>query len=155
MDLYAYAQIENLQHYLIENHISIPRLRGLRWMGEEATYLTHEDYQNALAEAINWEMRHWRQGFDWCNDMNRLKYWRPRRHYWKKCMANRRRAVYKDFNAFNRFICHPDVLCIHARIGGNNWKPYGGEEIAKQPWFICKADDWFDNTYCNIYVRLK
>lgn len=35
MDLYAYAQIEDLEKYLKDNNIEVPRLRGLRLMKEE------------------------------------------------------------------------------------------------------------------------
>jgi hypothetical protein len=43
---------------------------------------------------------------------------------------------------------------IHARIGGNNWEYYDGDEtVATKPWFLEKVDDEFDSTYCDIYVR--
>ena len=35
MDLYAYSQIEDLAHYLEDNNIGIPRLRGLRLMKDD------------------------------------------------------------------------------------------------------------------------
>ena len=35
MDLFAYLQIEDLEKYLKDNNIEIPRLRGLRLMKDE------------------------------------------------------------------------------------------------------------------------
>ena len=35
MDLYAYGQIPNLEQIMVDNNISIPRLRGLRLMKDE------------------------------------------------------------------------------------------------------------------------
>lgn len=55
---------------------------------------------------------------------------------------------------FNNYCGQEGVYMIHARVGGDNWDYYDGEEkIATQPWFLEKVDDDFDNTYCDIYVR--
>lgn len=45
MDLGAYVQIEELEHYLEENNIEIPRLRGLRLMKDEEI-ITKQDFEN-------------------------------------------------------------------------------------------------------------
>lgn len=47
MDLYAYAQINDLQELLEKNEISVPRLRGLRLMGDEVAY-TKADIQKCI-----------------------------------------------------------------------------------------------------------
>ena len=65
------------------------------------------------------------------------------------------KRVRKSFETFNKYVGREDVLYIHARIGGENWAYYGGPELAKQPWFIEKVDDYFDDTYCDIYARIK
>lgn len=65
-----------------------------------------------------------------------------------------RKAVVRQLEAFNKYVGREDVLYIHARIGGGNWLYYGGEEIAKQPWFLEKVDDYFDCTYCDIYALI-
>ena len=44
---------------------------------------------------------------------------------------------------------------IHARIGGPNWEYYGGPLLKLEPWFLERVDDGFDNTYCDIYARIK
>ena len=49
----------------------------------------------------------------------------------------------------------PNVLYIHARIGGRNWETYGGKDLEKQPWFLEKVNDHFDGTYCDIYAKIE
>ena len=72
----------------------------------------------------------------------------------------------RQYMLWNRYVGQPDVLYIHARIGGSNWKGYYSDDeraereihdgwwIERQPWFICKCDDAFDPTYCDIYARI-
>lgn len=66
-----------------------------------------------------------------------------------------RDAIMAQYNVFNKYCGRKDVLYIHARLGGENWKYYGGPELEKQPWFIEKVDDAFDSTYCDIYARIS
>ena len=61
----------------------------------------------------------------------------------------------EQYRIFNKYVGRDDVLYIHARIGGANWAFYGGGELEKQPWFIEKVDDEYDNTYCDIYARIS
>ena len=60
-----------------------------------------------------------------------------------------------QYEVFNKYVGRNDVLYIHARIGGNNWKYFNGEELEKQPWFLEKVDDCFDSTYCDIYAKIN
>lgn len=64
-------------------------------------------------------------------------------------------VVRRQYEMFNKYCGRPDVLYIHARIGGPNWVTFGGPELAKQPWFIDAIDDAFDPTYCDIYAKIK
>jgi len=71
-----------------------------------------------------------------------------------------------QYSMWNRFAGLEDILYIHARLGGSNWKGYYDDDeraeqeihdgywIERQPWFICKCDDAFDPTYCDIYARI-
>ena len=61
----------------------------------------------------------------------------------------------EQYNMWNKYAGKEDVLYIHARIGGNNWDYYGGNELTKQPWFLGKVDDSLDGTYCDIYARIS
>lgn len=45
-------------------------------------------------------------------------------------------------------------MYVHARIGGNNWVFFGGQKVAEHPAFIERVDDWFDSTYCDIYLKV-
>lgn len=72
----------------------------------------------------------------------------------KYAIKKKARAVRKVLETFNKYVGREDVLCVHARIGGGNWSCYGGREIEAQPWFLEKADDFFDDTYCDIYVKI-
>lgn len=60
-----------------------------------------------------------------------------------------------QMTAYNKYAGRKDVMMIHARIGGDNWKYYGGPKLRKEPWFLCKADDAFDSTYCDIYAKIE
>jgi hypothetical protein len=73
----------------------------------------------------------------------------------KLAVKQEKKALLKSFITHNKYVGRKDVLRIHARIGGNNWEYYGGSDIERQPWFLEKVDDYFDNTYCDIYVRIK
>ena len=73
----------------------------------------------------------------------------------KLALKHAEKRVREQMRVFNKYVGKEDVLYIHARIGGRNWAYYGGPELAKQPWFIEKVDDYFDSTYCDIYARIK
>lgn len=73
----------------------------------------------------------------------------------KLAIKHKRNKAIAQYEAFNRYVGREDVLCIHARIGGGNWYYYGGGEIEQQPWFLEKVDDCYDDTYCDIYAKIK
>lgn len=77
-----------------------------------------------------------------------------RRRALKLAVKQARRRTEKEIRIFNKHCGQKGVLCIYARIGGWNRTEYGGAEIARKPWFIEKADDAFDSTYCSIYARI-
>lgn len=57
------------------------------------------------------------------------------------------------FETFNKYSGRFDVLYIHARIGGGNWLSCRNQ-VKNQPWFLEKVDDFYDNTYCDIYAKI-
>ena len=65
------------------------------------------------------------------------------------------KAVKTQLETFNKYVGRSDILYIHARIGGGNWLHYGGAELEKKPWFVEKVDDYFDETYCDIYAKIE
>ena len=147
MDLYATAQKDRLAS-MIEG-IEIPRLRGLRYMAEE-TPATEVEMEKACKEIYHTIFRlhhkygHDDRNFHFCYD-KRV----PRRD--ARRSAKRAR---KQMETFNKYCGRTDVMMVHARIGGGNWKEYGGFWLDKKPWFIEKVDDGFDPTYCDIYVKV-
>lgn len=73
----------------------------------------------------------------------------------KLAIKQKKKRVLSQFELFNRFAGRDDVLYIHTRIGGNNWTYYeGNKTVATQPWFLGRADDSFDCTYCDIYAKI-
>ena len=185
MDIGAFVQIPDLDHILSDNGIEIPRLRGLRWMGAETPhtdeditnrthhiwmywcgdicstrfkagifpdwseysqetrwirekYLLYDKKDDCFAADVNWKVTHGK-----------------RRKMFKFAYKKVKQKVLKQAQIFDKYCGRPDVLYVHARIGGNNWDWYDGPEIAKQPWFLERVDDAFDSTYCDIYVKVK
>ena len=174
MDLGAYAQIADIQKIAEANGINVPRLRGYRLMANEQE-VNIEDWERKAVQEV------YRRGccsiprftpdsciYEYSSETDRIgrKFidkdgefrWSllhgKRRKNMKFAVKKMRRAVHSQADAWNRYAGQPDVLYIHARIGGKNWHAYGGEKLRRQPWFIEKVDDWFDETYCDIYARI-
>ena len=63
--------------------------------------------------------------------------------------------IQKQYDVWNKYAGKENVLRIHSRIGGGNWDYYGGNELSKQPWFLEKVDDCYDDTYCDIYAKIN
>lgn len=181
MDLGAYANIENLNELMAVNGISVPRLRGLRLMKDEKPF--NEEDKKKWADRIgleecefaccsrflynsNWHeysdsttrIRHKYLQYDNDKSLPIGVKWNKihgkKRKVFKYKMKMAKRRVDATAKAFNKYCSREDVLYIHARIGGNNWKYYDGNEIAKQSWFLEKVDDPFDETYCDIYALI-
>ena len=185
MDLGAYANIENLNHIMAENGISIPRLRGLRLMANEQP-LTKEEIENeAMFNAIDdcetlcaqrfrpncfcheyssvtkgfmkkyLILSESDSGYKYYSNVNWKNIHGKKRKMFKYAIKKAKKLVYEQYAKYNSYCGQKDVLYIHARIGGPNWFAYGGDEIEKQPWCIEKVDDSFDCTYCDIYAKVK
>lgn len=196
MDLYAYMQIGELEHFLTENNISIPRLRGLElctdmtpWTEEEKTKAIEYRIDTAISNLLEadpypWMVNPFCYSLDERSDRLKARYTYkkvtdtyidsdgvehniytlvPR---WDRIHGRRRNALklklkqyVRKFTEYvkvwDKYCGREDVLRVHTRIGGPNWKYYGGEELAKQPWFLEKVDDYADRTYCDIYIKVK
>lgn len=178
MDLGAFCQINDLEDIMKNNNISVPRLRGLRLMSQEKP-LTKDE----IEEAVNNNIKHvYEDGIRACRrwDYNcNLYEYSNRTDYLKKYFIDKegnlrwdrvhgknrknvkfaiKKVKYRvrhQYTIWNKYAGRDDVLYIHARIGGNNWKHYDGHLLEKQPWFLEKVDDCFDDTYCDIYAKVK
>ena len=79
-----------------------------------------------------------------------------KRKAFKYALRKEKKKAEEQYRVWNKYAGRDDILYIHARIGGANWKYYEGDEyVASQPWFLEKVDDSFDNTYCDIYAKIK
>lgn len=81
-------------------------------------------------------------------------------HGWKRKILKfeikkQKRKIQKQFDVWNKYAGKENVLYIHARIGGGNWDCFGGNELMKESWFLDRVDDYFDETYCDIYASIK
>ena len=81
-------------------------------------------------------------------------------HGWKRKVL--KTEIHNNIRKFERYVATWNKYCgckgiirIHARIGGGNWIYYDGPELSRHIWFIEKVDDYFDSTYCDIYVRIN
>lgn len=70
-------------------------------------------------------------------------------------IKNQRKQLEKQYSTWNKYCGRDDILYVHARIGGNNWKFFGGDELMEKEWFLEKVDDYWDSTYCDIYCKIK
>lgn len=179
MDLYAYNQIDELSKIAKDNNIEVPRLRGYRLMKDEEPVSAEElkrimkDCEFDVCERLCCTRPFWNPNSCCLEFSSRTDYiekyylnrttkeirW-DRIHGWKRKtlkfeIKKKKRRIQKQFDMYNKYAGKANVLCIHARIGGGNWHYFGGPELTKQPWFIEKVDDCYDNTYCDIYAHVK
>lgn len=153
MDLGAYAQIEDLGVIAEANGIEVPRLRGYRLMANERP-ATEEEIAKSCKEVYHTIFRlHYKYGHDEWN--GRKMHYRYDKRVPRRDARRSAKRTRKQMETYNKYCGRPDVMMVHARIGGNNWKEYGGIWIQKKPWFIEKVDDGFDPTYCDIYAKIK
>jgi len=195
MDLGAYINITDDMYVKIikDNNISVPRLRGYRWMGNELAIDVNGDiipslkrhvFDDALRSCPPFALNPYCFAYSERTNRRKKKYgiyknvtntfsdgqtethkelvdlkWDKihgkRRKNVKFNLKNKLKAAKKQYDAWNKYAERKDVLYIHARIGGRNWNHYGGAELEKEPWFLEKVDDYFDDTYCDIYAKIK
>ena len=71
-------------------------------------------------------------------------------------IKKQKRKIQEQFDTWNKYVGREDVLYIHSRMGGANWKYYENKEsITSQPWFLDRVDDHWDSTYCDFYAKIK
>ena len=85
-------------------------------------------------------------------------------HGWKRkvlklAIRKQKQAIQKQWDMWNKYAGQENVLYIHSRIGGNNWLDLLDKneraKIVQAPWFLGRVDDYYDNTYCDFYARIK
>lgn len=177
MDLWAYAQIGKLAELAKKNGIDVPRLRGYRLMANEKPLSEEErkEFNHGVEiQAANdftacfdqghfypkgnfftYDLGQIRRQKKWIDKQTDLIRWEnihgKVRRALKFYIKQEKRKAAKQQSTFDSFCGRKDVLYIHARLGGANWCPY----LEKEPWFICKINDAYDSTYCDIYAKLN
>lgn len=183
MDLGAYVRIDELGEIAKKNGIDAPRLRGYRLMKDEEPVSEEEIREMEKATEINTVKNlceaepFWSSDPAWYTSDRWTRYLKD--YYlikdsdddyidirWNRIHGKKRkvlkfeikkakRAVRNQWDMWNKYAGQDGVLYIHSRIGGNNWNYYKGhEKVEKQPWFLDRADDSFDSTYCDIYAKI-
>lgn len=100
------------------------------------------------------------------DESGRINHMSPIRIKWENLHGKKRKvAKYKikkdkqaakaQWDMWNKYCGKENVLYIHARIGGGNWKYYECDEIiAKAPWCLDYVEDCHDCTYVDIYAQI-
>ena len=181
MDLYAYANIENLIDLAKKNGIVVDRLRGYRLMNDEQP-VSKEEIQEIIDGAIIHEAEQavcseprfalhptWITYDSWTDYLKNyylvvenknvvgIRWDRihgKNRRNLKFMIKQRKKIIKKNIEMFNKY-CGQNVLYIHARIGSKNWTNVKHYHYSKEPWYIDSCDDYFDRTYCDIYAKIK
>lgn len=174
MDLFAYAQIEDLEPLLEMNGIKdIARLRGLRLMAEEKI-VPKEEIQKIIRSHIKDDLKAFfaydpRFGLYEYSDWTDFKF----RYYikgdgtprWNKIHGKFRKKIKflikkskknsrEQYEMFNKYVGRDDVLYIHTRTGGDNWNYYECYKYLLEPWYLDHCTDSWDCTYADIYVKI-
>ena len=185
MDLYAYAQINELTEIAEKNGINVPRLRGYRLMSEESPINLQDaidkrkiavDCVKELCEAnpywsskaTSFEFSSWTDALkDWflIKGKNEHGYdayvdvrWN-RIHGWKR----RTLKTYVQNEIVRRQrqwkvwnkYAERDDILYIHARIGGGNWPYYCKDVINQPWFLEKVDDAFDCTYCDIYAKIN
>lgn len=161
MDLLAYMQIDTLKYLLDKNQIYIPRLRGIESM-RIANSISKGWIDEAIKDTfyihfVNLEEYHGHHNIKCVDGVNVIweKLHGKRRSRAKLLLKHVKRDVTAWANAYNKYVGRGDILRVHTRLGGDNWIYREGYKLEKATWFLEKVDDYFDSTYCDIYVKIE
>lgn len=181
MDLYAYANIENLSDIAKKNGIFVERLRGYRLMKDEQP-ISKEEIQETIDAAILHEAENavrsgkrfslhpcWISYSRWTDILadyylvvenkrvvgirwDRI-HGKNRRNL-KFLIKKRKKKILRSLEMFNKY-CGQNVLYIHARLGSTSWSEIKHYHYTQAPWYLESCDDWYDSSYCDIYASIK
>lgn len=182
MDLQAFIQIDHLEKIAKDNGIDVPRLRGYRLMVNEIPvpietireimknhevneclklccsvpfWTSNSDCSECGSKATRLCNKYLISNGDEYVDIRWDKIHGRKRKILKFQIKKKHKRIQKQIDMWNKYAGKENILNIHARIGGNNWDFFGGNELINKPWFLDKVDDFFDDTYCDIYASIK
>lgn len=182
MNLVAYMNIEELEKIAQDNGIYVPRLRGYMLMKDEEK-LTQEEIKSikdnesfyVLEDLCTsdpfWTIDSYCHEYSNRTDRVRAKYlisgedskyigirWDrihgKKRKILKFAIKKKCRRIQSQKDMWNKYAGMDNVLYIHARIGSDYWSEER-ETIKKAPWFLDMVKDAYDDSYYDIYARIK
>lgn len=181
MDLYAYANIENLDELAKKNGIVVDRLRGYRLMKNEQP-VSKEEIQETIDDAVLYEAeKAVRSDPRFSLHPNLISYssWTDfladyylivedknvigirwdrihgkNRRNLKFLIKKRKKITQKSIEMFNKY-CGQNVLYIHAKLGSTSWSEIKHYHYTQAPWYLESCDDYYDSSYCDIYASIK
>lgn len=181
MDLYAYANIENLSDLAKKNGIFVERLRGYRLMKDEQP-ISKEEIQETIDSTILYRVEQsvrseprfalhptcitYDSWTDYLTDYYLVienkrvvgirwdRIHGKNRRNLKFLIKKSKKKILKSIKMFNKY-CGQDVLYIHARLGSTSWSEIKHYHYTQAPWYLESCDDYFDSSYCDIYAKIK
>lgn len=180
---YKYFNMDKLDSLLTSINITISRIRDFNFMAfskgftpEEVTDTIHDFEMYNIAALIDNRQR-WKDFRLQPTLSDSMTYNKRRRYFqynkdgeeigvkWKNIHGRHRKTakfwckksehqIVDTMNTFNKYVGKNDVLRINARLGGINWRCFGGIDIEKHPAFIEKVDSCYEETYCDIYIKI-
>lgn len=166
MDLCAYIQIGDLSGLAKANGIDVPRLRGYRLMKDESpldeTYIqecikSETEYRLESAERTITAMVEYLVN----KDLSSIRFEAEDLAHGLRDYSRYEGRLRKQCKMWNKYVGREDVLMIHSRMGGctYTYMDANGDEktydLRKQPWFLECVNDAFDETYVDIYAKIK
>lgn len=181
MDLGAYALMYsiNTDKLLNDLNINIERLRGIRFMINEEK-ISKKNIEDIIKDQKTEAVETWLKQKSWtysCSandykehpafikgvnefgrktiiDYDFSKVHGKNRKILKFKFKQIEKAVKTQFNLFNKYV-GKNVLYIHARQGGYNRQWCGTNKLAQHPLYLGDIDDYYDDTYCDIYFDIS
>ena len=181
MDLGAYVQINELEHYLTDNNIDIPRLRGLRLMREEQPLSDEElndiidsrkllAYEEAFGARPRWSPQP--VFYEWSTEVDRMAkryliYKKPDSDDVAELAGVKWHLVHGKMRKALKYAARKCVQSNKEQFA--LWNKYAGRDdvlyvhsrigarwknYKNEPWFLDGVCDAFDSTYCDIFVKI-
>lgn len=148
-ELYAGVEVDECEFLIEQGWINshcytlswttdMNKRKYMKYHKETTEFTEGRTYTHYVFESVKWEKIHGKH-----------------RKALKLAIKQRKKAIKTQYDMWNKYCGRDDVLYIHSRIGGNNWRYFNGDElVASQPWFLDRVNDNFDSTYCDIYAKI-
>jgi len=98
------------------------------------------------------------KGYEYYDDIRWDRIHGKKRKILKFAIKKACKEIDAQYEVWNRYAGKENVLYIHSRMGGANWKYWDynkKKELLNQPWFLDRVDDCWDSTYCDFYAKIE